>query len=384
MQVRAKSFSDTANSRKVSTGGIRPTVPNRSQKEDVLTSSKFLRSGLKSSLAFPIMLAAVGVLLASLVLGVGTNLARALGDGNGGICDYSELMQDAILGNLGLESYECDAPAFTSTAAAPTSDAWGGPDGDNDGAKELDLSDKGLTAFAPGRGELDAFRPGTRVDLRGNGLSAADIDLGEAAKTFDDDTTDYRQFGQSITGVSTVAQAEQVGVTFLLDGGSLTSNGFATAEFEATENGIGWILFEFGDKGDWFVNWGRDTDASDGIEHASTPVVAVLKFDISAQTADFAGASTDRTDSVYAVIESTDPDGTLYAIPYRIADDDEIEEKRSEKNKIAVSIDVTLGGSGTFAEAVAGTKNDAFGDEEFDDSVPRASQSADLIVADED
>ena len=209
MQVCAKSCSDTANSRKVSTGGIRPTVPNRSQKEDVLTSSKFLRSGLKSGFAFPIMLAAVGLLLASLVLGVGTNLARALGDGNGGICDYSEVMQDAILDNVGLESYQCDDDRFTSTDAAPTSDAWGGPDTDNNGAKELDLSGKSLSTFAPGKGELDAFRPGSRIDLRGNGLTVAEIDLKAATGTFDDATTAYRQFGQSITGVAPTGVTDQ-------------------------------------------------------------------------------------------------------------------------------------------------------------------------------
>ena len=46
------------------------------------------------------MLAAVGLLLASLVLGAGTQLARALGDGNSGICNYSDtVLRDAILAN---------------------------------------------------------------------------------------------------------------------------------------------------------------------------------------------------------------------------------------------------------------------------------------------
>ena len=69
MQANAESFFDTAISRKVSTGVFRPTVPNRSQKEDVLTSSNQLKSGFRTGLAFPITLVAVGLLLASLVLG---------------------------------------------------------------------------------------------------------------------------------------------------------------------------------------------------------------------------------------------------------------------------------------------------------------------------
>ena len=329
-----------------------------------MTSSNYLKSGLRFGLAFPITLAAVGLLLASLVLGFGSNSAQALGDKNAGICAYSDVMRQAILDNAGLESYQCDDDAFTNVAAAPTSDAWGGPATDNNGAKELDLSSKGLTTFAPGKGELDAFRPGSRVDLRGNGLSVADIDLSAATGSYitaaadataDDPATEYRQFGESIKGLSTAAVADRVGtnagVTFLLDGGSTTSNGFATAEFEATENGIGWILFELGNKGKWLVDWGRDTDPSDGITHASNPVVAVLRFDISAQTHDFAGVSTARTDSVYAVIESTDSAGTLYAIPYRIANDDEIEDRRAEKNEIVV----TLVGIGTHANALAGS-----------------------------
>ena len=52
---------------------------------------------------------------------------------------------------------------------------------DADGTdNDLDLNDQGLTSFAPGKGELDGFVRGSRIDLRGNGLTVADIDLSDA------------------------------------------------------------------------------------------------------------------------------------------------------------------------------------------------------------
>ena len=79
-----------------------------------MTSSNYLRSGLRKSVAFPIMLAAVGLLLASLVLGLGSNLVHALGANNAGICGYGDLMREAILANNDHMSYECNSATYTS------------------------------------------------------------------------------------------------------------------------------------------------------------------------------------------------------------------------------------------------------------------------------
>ncbi len=160
-----------------------------------MTSSKYLKGGLRMGLTLPIMLAAVGLLLASLAFGLRSNPAQALGDGDAGICDYSDVLAKALLANNGdLSSYECDSATF-SGAEAGTS--WGGvelndanppvdvkgDDNDLDLNGKLVLNDKGLTSFAPGKGELDGFVKGARIDLRGNGLTVADIDLSDATGT---------------------------------------------------------------------------------------------------------------------------------------------------------------------------------------------------------
>ena len=382
MQANAESLFDTAISRKVSTGVFRPTVPNRSQKEDVLTSSNQLKSGFRKGLAFPITLVAVGLLLASLVLGFGTNLAHALGDGSpeGGICGYSDLMRGAILANNGDEAYDCNGATYTGAVSS-----WGGTTttaagaelagvlvaNEQDEANDLDLSDKGLDVFKPGKGELDGFVRGSRVDLTGNGLTVADIDLSDAVGTLSD--TAYSKFGAAIGsgdgtlvpgGVRKNTMPNGLGVTFLLDGGSTTANGLTIDPFEGVEGEIVWITFEYGDWPDAFT----DLNTNDG------GVWMRVNF-----TVDGVAAET-----VSALINSQDADGTLYAVPYRTIDDADNDFGRTDKR----SIEATLAGVGTFAEAVAGPIPEATATvdyaEEYDDSIPRASKEADLLVVDED
>ena len=377
MQTNAEAFFDTVISRKVSTGLFRPTVPNRSQKEDVLTSSNQLKSGFRTGLAFPITLVAVGLLLASLVLGFGTNLAQALGENDGGICGYSDLMRESILANNDAKSYECNAETYIGAGAS-----WGGTTGTatvdgataQDEAKDLDLSGKGISVFAPGKGELDGFVRGSRVDLTGNGLTVADIDLSDAVETFDSAAADvestYSQFGRSVgRGDGTVAalngQAnnsppDSLGVTFLLDGGSTSANGLTNAEFEGIEGEIVWITFEYGDFPDYTLAADNDNDGGVWIR------------------VDFA---VDDEETVSAMISSVDPEGTLYAVPYRTKDDAVNNFGRTDKRSIVAS----LGGIGTFTAASTNTpaRSDTQ-DEEFDDSIPRASQDSDLLVVDED
>ena len=369
MQVSAKLFSDTANSRKVSTGEIRPTVPNRSQKEDVLTSSKYLRSGLRKSVAFPIMLAAVGLLLASLVLGLGTNLARALGDGDAGICDYSDLIREAILANNELKSFDCDDARYSTAETA--GGVWGGADAADGDPNDLDLT--GASAFAPGKGELDGFIRGSRVDLRGTGLGVADLDISKARETFVGTDT-YSTFGASVAGSAEggTANAGALGLTFLLDGGSATSNGLALEAYEGTEGEIVWITFEYGDP---------HTD----FKHPTDRDISVwTRVDV---TVEHDSLFTPPRDSsvVSIMVNSGDAEGTLYAVPFLIPDDAEIEKTESE------DITIAYAASGTFTEAVAGDATAtstiaafAFTAQKFSDSLGRKTDEAGLTVIDED
>lgn len=342
-----------------------------------MTSSKYLRSGLRKSVAFPIMLAAVGLLLASLVLGVGSNLARALGPVDAttapqgaGICGYSDLIREAILANNEHKSFDCDAATYTDTAQ--TTGVWGGADADDGEPKDLDLT--GATEFAPGKGELDGFRPGSRVDLRGTGLGVTDLDISDARGTHDTaaaGSRTYPNFGDSVVGSAAggTANAGAIGLTFLLDGGSATSNGLALEAYEGTEGEIVWITFEYGDP---HAHFRHPTDRDISVW---TRVDVTVEHDSSFDP--------ERDSSVVSIlINSGDAEGTLYAVPFLIPDDSEIEKTESE------DITIAYAHSGTFTEAVAGTGASITGFEfnvtKFDDSLGRKTDEAGLTVIDED
>ena len=290
-----------------------------------MTSSNYLKSGLRSGLAVPIMLAAVGLLLASLVLGLRSNIAHALGDENAGICGYTnELIRDAILEQNDDESYDCnraadgdDGPAYAGDAVSDA--AWGGAKADGS-PLDLDLSGEGISTFKPGVGELDGFVRGARVDLRGNGLTVADIDLSDARMTHDADTRTYTNFGDSVSGTLnaaaptadptpldvTAGAGGDLGLTFLLDGGSTTNNGFAVDTYEGVENGIVWLTFEYSEKPKEF---GDANDDDGGVW---------MRVDIRIDHDDADGDATNGGDSsvIGLLINSNDPVGTLYAVPF--------------------------------------------------------------------
>ena len=362
-----------------------------------MTSSKYLRSGLRKSAAFPIMLAAVGLLFASLVLGLGTNYAHALGENEGGICGYSDLVQDAILANNKHKSYQCNSDAYkgagsswggTTSTVAITTSVTGDPVADQqDEAKDLDLS-AASAPFKPGKGELDGFVRGSRVDLTGTDLTVADIDLSDAAKTFSgtfgaDDTPypAYARLGNAIgvgDGTLKVTDGSEarantppdaVGLTFLLDGGSTSPNGLTHTEFQGTEGEIVWITF----------GYGSPPKALTGINDNDGGEWLRVDFTVDGVAAE----------KVSAMISTADDPSTLYAVPYRIKDDAENNFGRTDKR----SIEISLGGFGTFAEALAGTTTadgpdegtePDFDTEKFEDSIARAARDADLIVTDED
>ena len=309
------------------------------------------------------MLAAVGLLLASLALGAGPNLVRALGGGTGaneaGICGYSDLMLNAILDHNEDSSYECDS---NYRGAGPF---WGN-------GKDLDLSNKGLSAFAPGKGELDGFHRGARVDLRGNGLTVADIDVSDAKDPADADEAST-QFGPTLNGLTTDA-GQNLGLTFLLDGGSESANGLAAPTYEVTEGGTAWITFQYGDKPEAFgkVEEGDDKGAW-----------ARVTLSIETETAGTAGRS-----QVSILINSKDADGTLYAVPFTFPDDTVIEKDRDFDVEIdnAVATNDGLVSVGTFAEATAdaGTTDQTFTATAFNKGITRGADDSDLRVIDND
>jgi hypothetical protein len=336
------------------------------------------------------MLAAVGLLLASLVLGVGSNLARALGPVDAtdapqgaGICDYSELVRDAILANNDDKSYDCDSPTYTDTNQ--TNGVWGGADADDDSPIDLDLTS--ATAFAPGKGELDGFRRGARVDLRGTGLGVADLDISKALGTHDGATRTYPNFGDSVKESTTfdsnnddIAQfvATELGLTFLLDGGSTTSNGLALEQFEGTEGEILWVLFEYGEP---HADFKHQTDRD---------ISVWMRVDVIIEHDDTNGDTAGGDSSLVSImVNSSDPEGTLYAVPFRLPDDSDIEKTESE------DISIVWGAAGDFGTAngvpdstpLTTTGDDpgfTFNQDKFEGSLPRKADEADLTIFDED
>ena len=315
------------------------------------------------------MLAAVGLLLASLVVGFGTNLTRALGENNAGICGYSDLMEAAILANNNQTGsiYDCD-DFYAATGDDQT--FWGGSTGTTgtatDKPKDLDLSNKGISTFAPGRGELDGFVKGSRVDLRGNGLTTADLDVSEALKTWvsttveNDETT---EFGKSVNGEGT----EHVpGLTFLLDGGSTSANGLASPTYTVTEGGIVWITFQYGSPHADFAK----VSERDGGNWARVTV-----------TVDHDRASDDETSVVSIMLNSKDAAGTLYAVPFLFPDDIVIEKDKDYDIEI---VDTAMVGVGRFEDAQGTGTSTTFTAGEFKGSLDRNADEAEITVIDND
>ena len=346
-----------------------------------MTSSKFLKGGLGKGFAFPIMLAAVGLLLASLVLGLNTNFVRALGDGNNGICNYSDDLREAILANTD----NADNPELCDTEFDGTADTafWGGVDSD-DKPKDLDLT--GVSAFAPLTGELDGFTPGSRVDLRGTGLTTADLDVGNATGTNEGGTGAgiANQFGPTIgvgngTSTGTTTNPVGLGLTFLLDGGSETANGFVSEAYEGVEGEIAWITFQYSAKPGEFTDFNNDGDA-DGSVWARVRLTIETIPDSRDDGATPPGPATETVD---LVINSKDAAGTIYAVPYRIRDNAVNRDGDTEDLDISAAlVDV-----GTFSDVTDGTLNiettDRFDTDVFDKSI-RDARRAELIATDED
>ena len=220
------------------------------------------------------------------------------------------------------------------------------------------------------------------------------MNVKDALGTHDDSATDgrnYTNFGDSVTGTLNAAAddaaptanaATNVGLTFLLDGGSTTANGLALAEYEGTEGEILWVTFEYGSPHKDFVYPG-DRDKN-----------VWMRVDVHVGHDDQNAADVDggKSSAVSILVNSSDPEGTLYAVPFMLPEDSDIEKTESE------DIDIRYVFAGSFADAVAGTGTEltaelgaltpartfAFDGTKFANGLTRNADDADLSILDED
>ncbi len=249
-------------------------------------------------------LALLAALTAALLVAADRSPTRALGPGNAGICEYSDTMRKALLAHLDKEFFECDESAFKGTSA--NDPAWIG---------DLNVTPYVGAKFVPGKGELDGYAPGSRVDLRGSGLGIADLDVNAALGSHG--TSNQRSFGAD-SDLETRGRDRFVGLTFLLDGGVAANTGFSGTPFSAVEGEIAWIGFQWSAIPFELSNWDDTITGTADAGDDGYYLVIELKVDLE-------GGS----EEVYFLVNSKDSVRTLYAVPFLVPDDTEIE--RSER-----------------------------------------------------
>ena len=244
--------------------------------------------------------------------GAGAVAVRALGEENEGICNYSAPMRNALLAHEEKEFFLCDSSPFTDD------------DQDFIWAGDLDLASHVGSYFTPGQGELDGYAAGSRVDLIRPGFAVDDINADAALESYRNNE-DYREFGIDSQGSEADRQNSDgvLGLTFLLDGSPPARSGLTSDRFFGTEGELVWITFQMGDPPDGFSNW-QDSDLDgDGF---------YLTLELEIETS---GDSR----SVFFLVNSDDPPDTLYAIPFLIPENDEIEStQRVDVNLTPVGV----------------------------------------------
>ena len=275
---------------------------------------------LRASFLLPTFVALAMLIAAGLLIVSAPGVVHALGADDEGICDYSETMRDALLEHRDFEFFQCDESPFASTGAA---DAWGG----NLGDLAVDVGTTGR--FAPGKGELDGYAPGSRVDLRGSGLGVEDLDVSAALESLESSPA-YRRFGEDAAGTDYDSRNSDgiAGLTFLLDGGLASTGGLASSTYSATEGEIAWITFQMSEIPREFSNW-SSTDESD-VTGEDDGFHLVLKLHVEIDG---------NEKQVFFLVNSEDSLRTLYAIPFRVPDDEVIERpERADVNLSAVGV----------------------------------------------
>ena len=254
------------------------------------------------------------VLFSALALagGAGAVAVRALGEENEGICNYSAPMRNALLAHTEKEFFLCDSSPFTDDDQEII---WEG---------DLDLASHVGSFFTPGQGELDGYAPGSRVDLIRRGFAVDDINASAALESYRTNE-DYREFGIDSQGSEADRQNSDgvLGLTFLLDGSPPARSGLTTDRFFGNEGQLVWITFQMRDRPAGFTNWQDSDPDGDGF---------YLTLELEIETS---GDSR----SVFFLVNSDDPADTLYAIPFLIPEDDEIEStQRVDVNLTPVGV----------------------------------------------
>lgn len=154
-------------------------------------------TALRTGFARPLLLLAMAALAGALLAAPAGALVGA--GGAPGVCGFEAKLRAAIEDALDFHRFQCDEVTTDLLA----------------GIGVLDLRDKGISRFAPEPAQLTGFDPHLIIDLRGNGLTVADIDP------------------ESIP-LRNTADTQDVSYTLVLDGGG-SYNGLSRDRYTTTE-----------------------------------------------------------------------------------------------------------------------------------------------------
>ena len=308
----------------------------------------------RAFLIFPALLLLAALAAGAMLIARGNDTAMALGPSDEGICDYSETMRQALLNHNEDEFFECDESTYTSTSQA----AWAG---------DLDVEPYVGATFAPGKGELDGYELGSRVDLRGSGLGISDLDVSAALDSHG--TPGYQRFGVDVAGSDYRANSSGgfVGLTFLLDRAASSNSGLTASAFEGTEGQVVWFTFQWSSVPDELEDWNNADAGDDGFW-------LVLKLHVEID-------SDER--QLFFMVNSEDAARTLYAAPFLVPDDFDIE--RSERADVTLTAEAVSDARPTDSlpddSAYTSAQDDAF--EEIERAISR-NDDARLTILDDD
>ncbi|MDE2701548.1 MAG: leucine-rich repeat domain-containing protein [Chloroflexota bacterium] len=310
---------------------------------------------------FPALLLLAALAAAALFIATDRTTVRALGANNEGICDYSNTMRRALLAHLEFEFFQCDEGDLASASADP----WSG---------DLDVEPYVGAVFAPGKGELDGYVHGSRVDLRGSGLGVSDLDVSAALESHG--TPTYNRFGGDAAGtrLSGNNSGGFVGLTFLLDGSAVATNGFVGEPFAGIEGQVAWFGFQWSSIPEQFTDW--DDTITGTADAGEDGYYLVLKLAIELEGDD---------KQVFFLVNSEDAVRTLYAVPFLIPDDFVIERPERvsvDLSAVAVYDDLPADGGLDLGLSHSGAAGDYF--EEIERAISRGNDDARLQINDDD
>jgi hypothetical protein len=316
----------------------------------------------RTAFVFPALLLLAVLAATGLLFATDRAPARALGAGGEGICDYSNPMREALLAHLDKQFYQCDESPLSGDAAA-----WSG---------DLDVEPYVGAEFVPGKGELDGYVPGSRVDLRGSGLGIDDLIVGAALESHG--TPTYRRFGGDVAGTTLRGDNRGgiVGLTFLLDGSVAPNNGFVGEPFAGTEGQVAWFGFQWSSIPPELSDWDDTIPAGNDDDVDDDGYYLVLKLAIELEGDD---------KQVFFLVNSEDSVRTLYAVPFLIPDDFVIERPERvsvDLSAVGVYDDLPDNGAISLNESYRGEAANYF--EEIERAISRGNDDTRLQINDDD